>query len=240
MKRSVVLGLAAVICFACTKGEQKSAPAGTATLPPAPPAAAAPTAPTAAAASAPAKPEGGPWMTKAAQGADIFATFKTTEGNITVKLFSKDAPKTVGNFVGLAAGEKPWTDPKTSQKTSQPLYNGTVFHRVIPGFMIQGGDPLGNGTGDPGYTFEDEFQSGRGFDKPGLLAMANRGPNTNGSQIFITDSTPQHLKNHHTIFGEVVTGYDIVEKIAHVPTGPMNRPVTPVTVSEVTLSDKAP
>jgi peptidyl-prolyl cis-trans isomerase A (cyclophilin A) len=179
-------------------------------------------------------------MTKATGGAEIYATFKTSEGDITVKLFSKDAPKTVTNFVGLAAGEKTWRDPRTQQSTKQPLYKGTLFHRVIPGFMIQGGDPRGNGTGDPGYTFEDEFNNGHTFSKPGLLAMANRGPNTNGSQIFITDSTPGYLDNHHTIFGEVVKGYDVVEKIAHVPTGPMNRPVTPVTVNDVVLSDTPP
>jgi peptidyl-prolyl cis-trans isomerase A (cyclophilin A) len=179
-------------------------------------------------------------MSKAAAGTDLWAKFKTSQGEITVKLLSKDAPKTVTNFVGLATGEKSWRDPSTGQSTSRPLYNGTIFHRVIPGFMIQGGDPLGNGTGDPGYTFEDEFQSGRTFSRPGLLAMANRGPGTNGSQFFITDATPQHLNNHHTIFGEVVSGYDVVEKIAHVPTAAMNRPVEPVTVQQVTITDKAP
>jgi peptidyl-prolyl cis-trans isomerase A (cyclophilin A) len=121
------------------------------------------------------------WMERAAQGQEIYATLKTTMGDIELRLFSKDAPKTVENFVGLAAGEKEWTDPRTGSKTTRPLYDGTEFHRVIPEFMIQGGDPLGTGTGNPGYKFEDELQSGRKFDKPCLLAMANSGPNTNGS-----------------------------------------------------------
>jgi peptidyl-prolyl cis-trans isomerase A (cyclophilin A) len=126
------------------------------------------------------------------------ATFETNKGTIVVKLFSKEAPKTVANFVGLAAGEKEWTDPKDNKKKKVPLYNGTEFHRVIPNFMIQGGDPEGTGRGQPGFTIEDEFQSGRKFDKKGLLAMANRGPNTNGSQFFITTSTPTHLNGKHT------------------------------------------
>jgi peptidyl-prolyl cis-trans isomerase A (cyclophilin A) len=182
----------------------------------------------------------GGWTKKAKDGKELYATLHTTLGDVTVKLFSKDAPQTVQNFVGLASGEKEWTDPNTHQKGTHPLYNGTIFHRVIPGFMIQGGDPTGTGRGDPGYRFEDEFQSGRTFDKPGLLAMANSGPNTNGSQFFITDSTPAHLNNHHTIFGEVVAGYDVVEKIAHVQAGPGNRPVTEVKINTVELSEKGP
>jgi len=114
-------------------------------------------------------------------------------GDVTVELYSKDAPKTVANFVGLASGEKPWTDALSRQRQTRPLYNDTIFHRVIPGFMIQGGDPLGNGTGDPGYKFEDEFQGGHAFDHPGILAMANAGPVTNGSQFFITVAPTQHL-----------------------------------------------
>ncbi|MGZ6142212.1 MAG: peptidylprolyl isomerase, partial [Myxococcales bacterium] len=133
---------------------------------------------------------------------------------ITVKLFEKDAPKTVENFVGLATGKKEWIDPRTGQKSKAPLYDGTSFHRVIPDFMIQGGDPLGTGTGGPGYKFEDEFSSGKKFDKPGLLAMANAGPNTNGSQFFITEVPTPHLNNRHTIFGEVVKGGDLVPQIA--------------------------
>ena len=175
-----------------------------------------------------------------ALGDEVYATIKTSEGDIVVKLFPKDAPKTVANFVGLAKGTKEWKDPVTGQRVKKPLYDGTTFHRVIPGFMIQGGDPMGTGMGGPGYKFEDEFQSGRTFDKPGLLAMANSGPNSNGSQFFITTSTPKHLNNHHTIFGEVISGYDVVEKISRVQTGPQNRPVEPVTIVTIAISNKRP
>jgi peptidyl-prolyl cis-trans isomerase A (cyclophilin A) len=180
------------------------------------------------------------WMARAEAGKDIWATLQTSKGTIVVKLFSKDAPKTVANFVGLASGEKEWTDPRDGRKKKTPLYDGTEFHRVIPTFMIQGGDPEGTGRGQPGFTFEDEFQSGRKFDKKGLLAMANRGPNTNGSQFFITTSTPTHLDGKHTIFGEVVSGYPVVEAIAQVKTLSGNRPVEPVVLQSVTLSEKAP
>jgi peptidyl-prolyl cis-trans isomerase A (cyclophilin A) len=152
-------------------------------------------------------------MDEARAGKDLWATFKTTMGDIVVKLFPKDAPKTVENFVGLATGEKEWTDPRNGQKSRAPLYDGTIFHRVIPDFMIQGGDPLGKGFGGPGYKFEDEFQSGKTFAKPGLLAMANSGPGTNGSQFFITEVPTPHLNNHHTIFGEVEKGFELVPKI---------------------------
>jgi peptidyl-prolyl cis-trans isomerase A (cyclophilin A) len=145
---------------------------------------------------------------------DLYAVFKTSRGNIVVKLFEKEAPKTVANFVGLATGKQEWVDPRNGQKSKAKLYDGTVFHRVIPQFMIQGGDPLGTGTGGPGYRFEDEFQSGKKFDRPGLLAMANAGPNTNGSQFFITEVPTPHLNNRHTIFGEVVKGQDLVPQIA--------------------------
>jgi peptidyl-prolyl cis-trans isomerase A (cyclophilin A) len=186
-------------------------------------------------------PASGPWTKKVQAGKDVFATLKTSQGDIVVKLFSKDAPQTVENFVGLATGEKSWTDPTTGKAmTKKPLYAGTVFHRVIPGFMIQGGDPTGTGMGDPGYRFKDEFGSGRAFDKPGILAMANAGPNTNGSQFFITTSVPAHLTGRHTIFGEVVKGYDVVEKISNVPRSAQDRPQTPVTLTSVTLSDKGP
>jgi len=145
---------------------------------------------------------------------DLYAVFKTSEGDIVIKLFEKEAPKTIANFVGLATGKKQWKDPRSGQtKTGTPLYDGTVFHRVIPNFMIQGGDPMGTGTGDPGYRFEDEFGSGKKFDKPGLLAMANAGPNTNGSQFFITEVPTPHLNNRHTIFGEVVKGGELVPRI---------------------------
>ena len=141
---------------------------------------------------------------RARAGEDLWATIETNRGTMVAKLYSKDAPRTVENFVGLATGEKAWKDPRSGEETKRPLYDGTIFHRVIPDFMIQGGDPLGNGTGGPGYKFEDEFQSGRTFDRPCLLAMANSGPNTNGSQFFITEKATPWLNNRHTIFGELV------------------------------------
>jgi peptidyl-prolyl cis-trans isomerase A (cyclophilin A) len=143
----------------------------------------------------------------------IYATFKTTAGDIVVKLFPEKAPKTVENFVGLAEGTREWTDPKTRQKVKRPLYDGTIFHRVIPDFMIQGGDPLGTGTGGPGYQFADEIGPDNVFSKPGLLAMANAGPGTNGSQFFITEVETPWLNKGHTIFGEVVKGGELVPKI---------------------------
>jgi len=171
-------------------------------------------------------------------GTELFAKFETTEGTIVVRLFSKDAPKTVENFVGLATGEKAWTHPATGEAMKgKPLYDGTIFHRCIKDFMVQGGDPLGRGTGDPGYKFADEFQSGRRFDKPGLLAMANSGPNSNGSQFFITVIPTTWLNNKHTIFGEVVTGQDIVDKVANlIPKGPGDRPRTDVVVKKLHIS----
>ncbi len=174
------------------------------------------------------------------QADELYATFKTTKGDIVVRLFPKDAPKTVANFVGLAKGEKEWKDPVSGELIKKPLYDGTVFHRVIPNFMIQGGDPLGQGYGGPGYKFEDEFQSGRKFDKPGLLAMANSGPNTNGSQFFITTSTPSHLNNRHTIFGEVISGYDVVEAIGNVQRDRRDKPVEPVVLQKVIISETKP
>ena len=166
---------------------------------------------------------------------DLYAVFQTSRGNITIKLFEKDAPETVDNFVGLATGKKEWIDPRTGQKSKAPLYDGTSFHRVIPDFMIQGGDPLGTGTGGPGYKFKDEFQSGKRFDKPGLLAMANAGPNTNGSQFFITEVATPHLNNRHTIFGEVVGGQELVPKIARA-----GNAQTKLTHVEIVRSEKAP
>ncbi|MCP3139116.1 peptidylprolyl isomerase [Pyxidicoccus xibeiensis] len=231
---------------ACTKDSEKKEPASgatpspttpvkpaePATPPPAPPAAKPP--PTEAAAS-------GEWMKKVEAGQDVYATLDTNQGAIVVRLFSKDAPKTVANFVGLATGEKPWTNPDTNKlERGRSLYEGVIFHRVIPGFMIQGGDPTGTGRGDPGYRFEDEFQSGRTFNKTGLLAMANAGPGTNGSQFFITTSTPDFLNNRHTIFGEVVQGYDVVEKISNVQRDRNDRPLQPVVIQKVVMSDQAP
>jgi peptidyl-prolyl cis-trans isomerase A (cyclophilin A) len=144
----------------------------------------------------------------------IHATFKTSMGEIVIKLMPEKAPKTVANFVELAEGTREWKDPKSGQSVKRPLYDGTVFHRVIPDFMIQGGDPLGTGTGGPGYRFEDEIGADNKFDRPGLLAMANAGPNTNGSQFFITEVPTPHLNRGHTIFGEVVKGFELVPKIA--------------------------
>jgi peptidyl-prolyl cis-trans isomerase A (cyclophilin A) len=167
--------------------------------------------------------------------AELFATFETTMGTIEIKLFEDKAPKTVANFVGLAEGTKTWTDPKVGQSKNVRFYDGLIFHRVIPDFMIQGGCPLGTGTGDPGYRFEDEFDPALNFDRPGLLAMANSGPNTNGSQFFITEVPTSHLSQRHTIFGEVTTGLDIVKNIARVPKGPRDNPQTPVVINKLTI-----
>ncbi len=177
-------------------------------------------------------------MDDARAGKALTATFDTTEGQVVINLFAKEAPKTVENFVGLATGEKPWTDPNTGQKkTGVPLYDGTIFHRCIKDFMIQGGDPLGRGTGGPGFKFEDEFKSSRTFDKPGILAMANSGPNTNGSQFFITAAPTPWLTGKHTIFGEVVKGQDIVNRIANdVPKGTADRPKKDVKISKLTIA----
>ncbi|BDG07586.1 peptidylprolyl isomerase [Anaeromyxobacter paludicola] len=145
---------------------------------------------------------------------ETYATFTTSMGDIVVKLLPEKAPKTVENFVGLAEGTKEWKDPSSGQTVKRPLYDGTVFHRVIPEFMIQGGDPMGTGFGGPGFRFADEIDASNRFDKPGLLAMANAGPNTNGSQFFITEVPTPHLNRGHTIFGEVVKGFDLVPRIA--------------------------
>ena len=176
-------------------------------------------------------------MVMAAEGGKgtLSAKFETTQGTIVVKLFEKESPKTVANFVGLAEGTKEWTDPKTGQKVKRPFYDGLIFHRVITDFMIQGGDPLGTGTGGPGFRFEDEFPPSLKFDRPGLLAMANAGPNTNGSQFFITEAPTDWLTNKHTIFGEVTEGMDVVKKIIRVPKGPGDRPTTPVVINKLTI-----
>jgi peptidyl-prolyl cis-trans isomerase A (cyclophilin A) len=181
-------------------------------------------------------------MDEARAGKELYATFETTEGTIVVRLFAKEAPKTVENFVGLATGEKEWTHPGTGEAMQgKPLYDGTIFHRCIADFMVQGGDPLGKGTGGPGYRFEDEFKSGRSFNKPGLLAMANSGPNTNGSQFFITVAETSWLNNKHTIFGEVVKGYEHIQRIANViPKGPGDRPKTDVKINSLKISTTMP
>ena len=165
------------------------------------------------------------------------AVLHTNHGDITVDLFPDHAPKTVRNFVGLADGSGEWTDPRTGAKGEGSLYAGTVFHRVISGFMIQGGDPLGQGIGGPGYQFGDEFHPELVFDKPYLLAMANAGPGTNGSQFFITVGPTPHLNRKHTIFGEVAdqTSRDVVERIAQVPTARGDKPVEDVVIESVEI-----
>lgn len=166
----------------------------------------------------------------------VYAVLKTSMGEIVIQLFEDKAPKTVANFVGLASGTKEWTDPKTGEKVKRPLYNGTLFHRVIPGFMIQGGDPLGNGTGGPGYRFEDEFHPDLRHSKAGVLSMANAGPNTNGSQFFITFQPTPHLDGRHSVFGEVVKGQEVVVAIASVPRDLRDRPTKDVVLKEIVIS----
>ncbi|MEU7567585.1 peptidylprolyl isomerase [Streptomyces fradiae] len=171
----------------------------------------------------------------------LYATLKTNHGDIEVRLFPDHAPVTVRNFTELAKGEREWTNPATGQKTTAPLYDGTVFHRVISGFMIQGGDPLGNGTGGPGYEFKDEFHPELAFTKPYLLAMANAGPGTNGSQFFITVAPTSWLTGKHTIFGEVVSesGKKVVDAIAGAKTNPRtDRPVNDVVIESVVVETR--
>ena len=167
----------------------------------------------------------------------LTATLHTTAGDIVVQLLPDHAPATVQNFVGLAEGGKEWRNPATGQKSNEPLYNGTVFHRVIEGFMIQGGDPLGSGRGGPGYEFKDEFHPDLRFDRPYLLAMANAGPGTNGSQFFITVGPTPHLNRRHTIFGEVADADSraVVDQIAKAPTDRSDRPHQDVTITSVTI-----
>jgi peptidyl-prolyl cis-trans isomerase A (cyclophilin A) len=164
-----------------------------------------------------------------------YAVLTTNEGTVVCRLFEKEAPKTVANFTELAEGKREWTHPVSREKSSKKLYDGTIFHRVIPDFMIQGGDPAGNGMGGPGYKFEDETKgSPHRFDKKGKLAMANAGPNTNGSQFFITVGATEWLTGKHTIFGEVVEGQEVVDKISKVSTR-SDKPVKPVVLESVTI-----
>jgi peptidyl-prolyl cis-trans isomerase A (cyclophilin A) len=165
----------------------------------------------------------------------LTATLQTNLGPIKVRLLPDHAPKTVRNFVELAEGAREWTDPETGSATNRRLYDGTVFHRVIVGVMIQGGDPLGNGTGGPGYKFGDEFHPDLAFTRPYLLAMANAGPGTNGSQFFITTVPTPHLNRRHTIFGEVTEGADVVDKISQVKTDPSDRPLEDVVIESVEI-----
>src|SRR5499427_4229302 len=165
----------------------------------------------------------------------LTATLTTTQGTVTIRLFPDHAPKTVRNFVELAEGGREWTDPRTRARTKDKLYDGTIFHRVIAGFMIQGGDPLGTGTGGPGYKFADEIHPDLSFDRPYLLAMANAGPGTNGSQFFITTVPTPWLNGKHTIFGEVTSGREVVDAISNVPTGRGDRPVQDVVLESVQI-----
>ncbi len=166
------------------------------------------------------------------------ATFVTNQGSFTVTLMPEHAPKTVANFVELATGAREWTDPRDGKKRSDPLYPGTIFHRVIDGFMLQGGDPAGTGMGGPGYRFEDECPpDGPTFNQVGRLAMANAGPGTNGSQFFVTVAETPWLNGRHTIFGQVTEGYDVVERIEKVAKGPQDRPVDDVVLERVEIVD---
>ena len=168
----------------------------------------------------------------------VYAHFETTLGRFTAELFESKVPKTVGVFAGLAEGSKEWKDPRTGEKHKKPYYDGIIFHRVIAGFMIQGGDPLGIGTGGPGFQFEDEFHADLRHDRPGILSMANAGPNTNGSQFFVTLAPTPHLDRRHSVFGAVTEGLDVVQKIGKVPTDRQDRPQIPVVIDKLTIERK--
>jgi peptidyl-prolyl cis-trans isomerase A (cyclophilin A) len=168
----------------------------------------------------------------------VYAHFETTLGNFTAELFEDKAPNTVANFVGLAEGTKEWKHPKTGERHKKPFYDGIIFHRVIDGFVLQGGDPLGQGYGGPGYQFADEFHPDLRHAGAGMLSMANAGPNTNGSQFFVTLAATPHLDRRHSVFGKVVSGMDVVTKIGHVPTDPQDRPLTPVVMTRVWIERK--
>jgi len=166
------------------------------------------------------------------------ATIVTNQGSFTVRLMPEHAPVTVQNFVDLASGGKEWTDPRDGQTKTDALYPGTIFHRVIDGFMIQGGDPTGTGTGGPGYAFDDECPpDGPAFDRPGLLAMANAGPGTNGCQFFVTVGATDWLTGRHTIFGEVTEGYDVIERISKAPTGAQDRPTDDIVIERIDVAE---
>lgn len=162
------------------------------------------------------------------------AIIKTSQGSITCELFTKEAPNTVANFIGLATGTKEFQIQKTGEMVKRPFYNGLTFHRVIPGFMIQGGDPMGNGTGGPGYAFDNE-NTHASFAKPGVLAMANAGPDTNGSQFFITVASTPALEGSYSVFGQVISGQNVANRISSMPTDPQDMPVTPVVIESITI-----
>ena len=188
---------------------------------------------------APAKPAATTEAAKPERAPGLYVTIVTTQGTIVGKLFEKESPITVKNFTGLARGTKEWKDPKTGQMMKKPLYNGLTFHRVIPGFMIQGGDPLGNGTGGTA-VIPDEFNPALTFEKPGMFAMANAGPGTGSCQFFITVAPTTYLNGKHTIFGEVVEGMDVVNKITAVPRDASDKPRTPVRMTKVTVDRVGP
>jgi peptidyl-prolyl cis-trans isomerase A (cyclophilin A) len=175
------------------------------------------------------------WEETVSRAPGTYAVFDTSKGSIVIRLLEKEAPKTVANFVGLAEGTKEFVDPRTGQKVKRPFYDGLAFHRVIPNFMIQGGCPLGTGTGDPGYRFADEFNPSLRHDKAGKLSMANAGPNTNGSQFFITVAPTPWLDNKHAIFGDVVEGLDIAVQISELPRGSNDKPKEPVILKSVRI-----
>jgi len=166
---------------------------------------------------------------------DLYARLNTTLGPVVIRLEEKKVPNTVKNFVGLATGNLEWTDPRTNQPVKRPFYDGLIFHRVIPGFMIQGGCPIGRGTGGPGYKFADEFDPSLRHDRAGVLSMANAGPGTNGSQFFITEGPTPHLDRKHSVFGFVVAGLPVVNKIANAPRGPGDRPTQDIKIERVEL-----
>ena len=165
------------------------------------------------------------------------ATIRTTHGDVTVELFAERAPRTVENFLGLATGEREWTDPETGETRTEPLYEDVVFHRIIEGFMIQGGDPTGTGRGGPGYQFEDEFHPDLRHDGPGVLSMANSGPDTNGSQFFITLEAQPHLDDRHSVFGQVIDGMDVIEEIGSLPTDRNDQPREEVAIETVDVEE---
>lgn len=169
------------------------------------------------------------------KGEQVRASFQTNRGSFTAELFAEACPVTVGNFVGLATGEIAWTDPSSNSPVQRPFYDGLSFHRIIPGFVIQGGCPLGNGRGGPGYSFDDEIVPALKHDKAGILSMANAGPNTNGSQFFVTDAATPHLDGRHSVFGQVTEGLDVVHAIAQSPTDAQDRPLEPVIIEQLVI-----